>query len=83
VSATEAYAQGGFASLVLDGKRQLVEEYGPRSAFWQEQGANLDPAVGAAVRSSLLPSRVTTTRSRSRAAAPWSVRPRCAGIASS
>nr|MCU0258347.1 hypothetical protein [Solirubrobacteraceae bacterium] len=54
VSATEAYAQGGFASLVLDGKRQLVEEYGPRSAFWQAQGANLDPAVGAAVRSSLL-----------------------------
>ncbi|MCU0259046.1 MAG: tetratricopeptide repeat protein, partial [Solirubrobacteraceae bacterium] len=54
VAATGAYAQGGFASLVLDGKRQLVEEYGPRSAFWQAQGADLDPAVSAAVRASLL-----------------------------
>jgi tetratricopeptide (TPR) repeat protein len=54
VDATEAYAKGGFQSLVLDGKRQLVEEYGPRSAFWQAQGANLDPRVSAAVRTSLL-----------------------------
>ena len=54
VGAMEAYARGGFQSLVLDGKRQLVEEYGPRSAFWQAQGADLDPTVSAAVRSSLL-----------------------------
>jgi tetratricopeptide (TPR) repeat protein len=54
VAATEAYAKGGFTSLVLDGKRQLVVEYGPRSAFWSAQGADLDPAVSAVVQASLL-----------------------------
>ena len=54
VGATEAYAKGGFTSLVLDGKRQLVEEYGPRSEFWRAQGPNLDPAVSNAVQSNLL-----------------------------
>jgi tetratricopeptide (TPR) repeat protein len=54
VGATEAYAKGGFTSLVLDGKRQLVEEYGPRSEFWRAQGPNLDPAVSDAVQSNLL-----------------------------
>jgi predicted Zn-dependent protease len=54
LAANEAYARGGFASLVLDGQRQLVVDYGPRSAFWREQGESLDPAVSAAVRTSLL-----------------------------
>lgn len=54
VRATEAYAKGGFASLVLDGKRQLALEYGPSSAFWAAQAGAVDPAVSAAVRSSLL-----------------------------
>ena len=54
VGATEAYAKGGFTSLVLDGKRQLVEEYGPRSEFWRAQGPDLDPAVSNAVQSNLL-----------------------------
>ena len=54
VRATEAYAKGGFASLVLDGKRQLVEEYGPRSTYWAAQGGKMDPVVGAALQSSLL-----------------------------
>lgn len=54
VSATEAYAKGGFTSLVLEGKRQLVEDYGPRSEFWRAQGPNLDPSVSAAVQSSLI-----------------------------
>jgi len=54
VGATEAYAKGGFTSLVLDGKRQLVEEYGPRSEFWRTQGPALDPAVSNAVQSNLL-----------------------------
>jgi tetratricopeptide (TPR) repeat protein len=54
VRATEAYAKGGFASLVLDGKQQLAEEYGPGSAYWQAHPAGLDPAVGAAVQASLL-----------------------------
>jgi tetratricopeptide (TPR) repeat protein len=54
VGATEAYAKGGFTALVLDGKRQLVEEYGPRSEFWRAQGVELDPAVSNAVQSNLL-----------------------------
>ncbi len=54
VRATEAYAKGGFASLVLDGKRQLVAEYGPGSAYWAAQGAAIDPAVAAAVQAGLL-----------------------------
>jgi len=54
VGATEAYAKGGFTSLVLDGKRQLVEQYGPRSEFWRAQGAGLDPAVSSAVQTSVL-----------------------------
>jgi outer membrane protein assembly factor BamD (BamD/ComL family) len=54
VRATEAYAKGGFASLVLDGKRQLAEEYGPGSAYWQAHPEGLDPAVEAALQASLL-----------------------------
>ncbi len=54
VGATEAYAKGGFTSLVLDGKRQLVEDYGPRSEFWRVQGAGLDQAVSDAVQRSVL-----------------------------
>ncbi len=54
VRATAAYAKGGFASLVLDGKQQLVTEYGPGSAYWAAQGTAIDPAVGAAVQAGLL-----------------------------
>jgi tetratricopeptide (TPR) repeat protein len=54
VRATDAYAKGGFTALVLDGKRQLVEQYGPRSAFWRSNAPNIDPLVSAAVRASLL-----------------------------
>jgi tetratricopeptide (TPR) repeat protein len=54
VRATGAYAKGGFTSLVLDGKRQLVEQYGPRSEFWRISTPDIDPAVSAAVQSDLL-----------------------------
>ena len=54
VAATEAYERGGFVSLVLDGKRELVAGYGPTSAFWQANRANLDPRMVAAVESNLL-----------------------------
>ena len=54
VRATEAYAKGGFTALVLDGKRELVAGYGPKSAFWQANRSNLDPRVSAAVRANLL-----------------------------
>lgn len=54
VRATEAYANGGFDSLVLDGKRELVESYGPRSEFWDAQGDALDTRVSSSVQSGLL-----------------------------
>ena len=54
VRATEAYERGGFEALVLDGKRELVAGYGPKSAFWQAHRADLDPRVSAAVRANLL-----------------------------
>jgi tetratricopeptide (TPR) repeat protein len=34
-SAIEAYNQGGFAQLVLEGKREYVEHYNLGTAFWQ------------------------------------------------
>lgn len=54
VRATEAYAKGGFASLVLDGKRQLVEGYGPGSAYWIAQAGQLGATLGGSIESSLL-----------------------------
>jgi tetratricopeptide (TPR) repeat protein len=54
VQATAAYERGGFASLVLDSKRQLVEQYGPGSEYWQAHERDLDPAVSKAVQADLL-----------------------------
>ncbi len=34
VEVIEAYKQGGFADLVLEGKREFVEVYGPDSPYW-------------------------------------------------
>ena len=81
VRATDAYAKGGFTSLVLDGKRQLVEQYGPHSEFWRRTPPAIDPPVSArgAGRTCSI-SRSITTRSHRRArarTATW----RCAGIA--
>jgi tetratricopeptide (TPR) repeat protein len=54
VRATDAYAKGGFTSLVLDGKRQLVEQYGPHSEYWRVHATDIDPAVVAAIQANLL-----------------------------
>jgi tetratricopeptide (TPR) repeat protein len=54
VRAIDAYAQGGFTSLVLDGKREFVGLYGPRSAYWAARHEDLDPAVKGAIESNLL-----------------------------
>jgi len=35
ISALDALARGGYADLVLDGKRAFVERYGPGSPYWQ------------------------------------------------
>ena len=52
--ATEAYGKAGFNALVLESKQELVELYGPRSAYWAQRGANIDPRVSAAVQANLL-----------------------------
>ncbi len=54
VRAIDAYAKGGFTSLVLEGKREFVGQYGPRSEFWTARHDRLDPAVEAAIESNLL-----------------------------
>jgi tetratricopeptide (TPR) repeat protein len=54
VQATDAYAKGGFTALVLEGKRQLVEQYGPQSEFWRAHAADIDPRVSLAVQQDLL-----------------------------
>ena len=54
VRATDAYAKGGFTTLVLDGKRQLVEQYGPHSEFWTVHAPAIDPRVSLAVQQDLL-----------------------------
>jgi len=50
----EAYAKGGFTALVLDAKRELVQSYGPRSAYWQAHATDLDPRISTAVQANLL-----------------------------
>jgi outer membrane protein assembly factor BamD (BamD/ComL family) len=52
--ATEAYGKAGFMALVLESKQELVELYGPRSAYWAQRGTNIDPRVSAAVQANLL-----------------------------
>ena len=52
--ATEAYAKGGFTSLVLESKAELVEQYGPKSAYWRAHPTDLDPQVSTAVQANLL-----------------------------
>jgi len=52
--ATEAYGKAGFTALVLESKQELVELYGPRSAYWTARAGKLDPQVSAAVQANLL-----------------------------
>ena len=52
--ATDAYGKAGFNALVLESKQELVELYGPRSAYWAQRGADIDPRVSAAVQANLL-----------------------------
>ena len=82
VRATDAYAKGGFASLVLDGKRQLVAEYGPGSAYWTSAGRCDRPGRRARpCRPVCSISPSTTTRWRRRAALRPIETRRCAGTA--
>ncbi|MET0292908.1 MAG: tetratricopeptide repeat protein [Steroidobacteraceae bacterium] len=47
MQAIEAYRKGGFAQLVLDGKREYVENYNFEASFWQgRQRADYPQVVG-------------------------------------
>ncbi len=47
----EAYAKGGFASLVIEGKQAFVERYAFGSAFWRERTVTDAPEVAAQLKS--------------------------------
>ena len=49
----EAYKQGGFPSLVLNGKRSFVERYGMDTAFWERNSQSGNKVVAQYVRTNL------------------------------
>lgn len=53
VEVIEAFKQGGFADLVLEGKRGFVERYGPGSAYWERYTFAQQPDVVANLKSNL------------------------------
>jgi tetratricopeptide (TPR) repeat protein len=46
----EAYSKGGFASLVIEGKKSFVERYAFGSAFWRERSVADAPEVAAQLK---------------------------------
>ena len=53
VQVIEAYKQGGFPSLVLNGKKSFVERYGMDTAFWESNSRRDNEAVAQYVRANL------------------------------
>ncbi len=53
VDAIEAYKQGGFPSLVLEGKKDYVERYASDSEFWASNTSPENAAVAENLKSSL------------------------------
>lgn len=53
VQAIDAYKQGGFPSLVLNGKKSFVERYGMDTAFWERNSRRDNNAVAQYVRANL------------------------------
>ncbi len=51
--AIEAYRKGGFAQLVLEGKREYVENYNFGSGFWQGRERAAYPQISAELKSHL------------------------------
>jgi tetratricopeptide (TPR) repeat protein len=51
--AIEAYRKGGFAQLVLDGKREYVENYNLGTAFWQGRDKSRYPQIVAELKTHL------------------------------
>ena len=52
-AAIEAYRKGGFASLVLDGKREFVEHYKLQGPFWTSRTPAGSPEVAAHLKTHL------------------------------
>src|SRR5690606_29474699 len=48
-----AFERAGFADLVLDGKRDFVERYGPGSPYWQRHSFDGQPEVVALLKGHL------------------------------
>jgi tetratricopeptide (TPR) repeat protein len=53
VEVIEAFKQGGFADLVLEGKREFVEVYGPDSPYWAAFSYEEQPEVVAFLKTNL------------------------------
>ena len=53
VEVIEAYKQGGFPSLVLDGKKAFVERYGMDGPFWIRNARESNTQVAASLKSNL------------------------------
>ena len=53
VEVIEAFKQGGFADLVLEGKREFVEVYGPDSPYWATFSYEEQPEVVAFLKTNL------------------------------
>jgi cellulose synthase operon protein C len=53
VEVIEAYKQGGFPSLVLEGKKGFVERYGMDGEFWVRNPPELNTGVSAHLKSNL------------------------------
>ncbi|HZF31412.1 MAG TPA: tetratricopeptide repeat protein [Gammaproteobacteria bacterium] len=53
VEVIEAFKQGGFADLVLDGKENFVETYGPGSPYWKKFTFEQQPEVVAHLKSNV------------------------------
>jgi TolA-binding protein len=53
MEAIEAYSKGGFPDLVLQGKKEFVENYSYGTAFWQNRTPKGEPTVVAELKTNL------------------------------
>ena len=53
MQAIEAYSKGGFPQLVLQGKKEFVENYSFGTAYWQGREAKNEPKVVAVLKTNL------------------------------
>ncbi|HEY5622617.1 MAG TPA: tetratricopeptide repeat protein, partial [Gammaproteobacteria bacterium] len=53
VEAVNAYAQGGFADLVIEAKQDFVQRYGGQSRYWLANTFEQQPEVAAALKANL------------------------------